>query len=102
VDRLQNKYLHLIFLFLLSVSARGQHLNAGDGVRLTFYNISDQISGDYFVHENKPVDLMNEPEFKEAYRNLRTKLINLYSGATRVLLVTSCEANSGKTTTGCF
>lgn len=47
--------------------------------------------------EERLVTLMNEPVFKEAYRNLRTKLINLYSGATRVILITSCEENSGKT-----
>lgn len=40
----------IILVFILSFNkAEAQKLNPGDGVRLTFLNISDKISGDYYI-----------------------------------------------------
>ena len=56
-------HLQGIFLFicLLSVfighEARSQDLQLGDGVRLTFYNIEDDVSGDYFVMRDGTLQL---------------------------------------------
>jgi protein involved in polysaccharide export with SLBB domain len=43
------KYILIISLFLFGSLAYAQSLNPGDGVRLSFYNISEEISGDYFI-----------------------------------------------------
>lgn len=83
--RLQHKSLYLFFLFLLTFSAHGQRLNAGDGVRLTFYNISDPISGDYFVHEDGRIQLpyvglirVSNRNFAEVKSEITVKYDSLY------------------------
>lgn len=42
----------LICIVCLSQVAISQQLHPGDGVKLTSYNISDALSGDYFVQKN--------------------------------------------------
>ncbi len=42
----------LAVIFISCISIFAQDLNPGDGIRLTFYNLEDQISGDYFVQQN--------------------------------------------------
>lgn len=43
-------YRFLIFLIIFTaVSSFGQKLNPGDGVRIIFLNITDNISGDYYI-----------------------------------------------------
>lgn len=42
---------------LLSINAIGQILNPGDGVRITFFNISDNISGDYYIQQGGNLQL---------------------------------------------
>ena len=42
---------------LLASNAFSQQLNPGDGVRLTFYNISDAESGDFFVQKDGNIQL---------------------------------------------
>lgn len=48
------KYLCSILLMLLTVLGYSiaQGLNPGDGVRITLYNVSDPVSGDYYILEN--------------------------------------------------
>ncbi len=48
------KVLILLFVVLYSfpLSIFSQRLNPGDGVRISFFNITDQITGDYFVQED--------------------------------------------------
>lgn len=55
------KTLSLIFAYILvsmifSVSL-SQELKPGDGVRITFYNVSDAISGDYFAQQDGFIQL---------------------------------------------
>ena len=45
------------FLLLMSQPLLAQRLNLGDGVRLTFYNIEDEVSGDYFVMNDWTIQL---------------------------------------------
>ena len=49
------------FICLLSLlfvhDTRAQNLQLGDGVRLTFYNIEDDVSGDYFVMRDGTIQL---------------------------------------------
>jgi protein involved in polysaccharide export with SLBB domain len=51
------RYFFLFYLIVCSHSVWAQQLNPGDGLRLTFYNISDEISGDYFVQQDGKIQL---------------------------------------------
>lgn len=56
------KYSGIIFIIVLtllnlSASLRAQYLNPGDGVRITFFNISDKISGDYYIQQDGQIQL---------------------------------------------
>ena len=46
-------------LLILNIAPfiRAQYLNPGDGVRITFFNISDKISGDYFIQQDRQIQL---------------------------------------------
>jgi polysaccharide export outer membrane protein len=49
------KYIFFISFFLFLNIAKlsiAQELDPGDGVRLTFFNISEEFSGDYYVQQN--------------------------------------------------
>ncbi|MEJ2636732.1 MAG: polysaccharide biosynthesis/export family protein [Calditrichia bacterium] len=50
------KYYFLFFVFMTSTSI-AQGLNPGDGVRVTLYNISDPITGDYFTQQDGNIQL---------------------------------------------
>jgi protein involved in polysaccharide export with SLBB domain len=43
------KIIIIFFLVFTVKELRCQQLNPGDGIRLTLYNISDKVSGDYYV-----------------------------------------------------
>lgn len=47
----------VLFVLILAFSARAQYLNPGDGVRITFLNITDQISGDYYIQQDGKIQL---------------------------------------------
>ncbi len=49
-------YSFLFFVFMTSTSV-AQGLNPGDGVRVTLYNISDPITGDYFTQQDGNIQL---------------------------------------------
>ncbi len=49
--------LTIILLLIASVSNYAQYLNPGDGVRIAFFNISDKISGDYFIQQDGNLQL---------------------------------------------
>lgn len=82
------RYLFLIILsLLLSHPLKGfaQRLNPGDGVRLTFYNITDRISGDYFVQPDSSLQLpylgqmpIGNLPFEEIKRQIVRKYSELY------------------------
>lgn len=42
---------------LLSLNLHAQQLNAGDGIRISFLDINDLITGDYFIQPNGLVNL---------------------------------------------
>lgn len=54
-----NHFLVCLFALclLLVPQAIAQQLQLGDGVRLTFYNIDDEISGDYFIMNDGSLQL---------------------------------------------
>lgn len=45
-------FFTLIIVFSSISGLYSQILNPGDGVRIIFYNISDNISGDYYIQQN--------------------------------------------------
>lgn len=76
---------HLILIFLLSVlvpNISAQKLSPGDGVRITFLNITDQISGDYFIQQDGNIQLPFIGIVKTTnidYRILKQTIFNKYS-----------------------
>lgn len=46
-----------IFLIFATSLLQAQYLNPGDGVRISFFNISDKISGDYFIQQDRNIQL---------------------------------------------
>lgn len=74
-------YFVVIFLFFISVKSYSEQFTAGDGVRITFYNISDQISGDYFVQTDGNIQLpyiglINIVD--KNFESIRTEIIGKY------------------------
>jgi polysaccharide export outer membrane protein len=54
------KKVFIIIIFLANFSLESlsaQELNPGDGVKVTFFNITDPISGDYFVQQDGNIQL---------------------------------------------
>jgi polysaccharide export outer membrane protein len=47
--------LGLVYLFIPNIKA--QTLNPGDGVRITFLNIQDAITGDYYIQQDGNIQL---------------------------------------------
>lgn len=43
--------------YLFTPNIKAQTLNPGDGVRITFLNITDQITGDYFIQQDGNIQL---------------------------------------------
>lgn len=56
---MQKLFLFLLFALIISFSQNlfSQDINPGDGVRITFYNISDPITGDYFSQQDGAIQL---------------------------------------------
>lgn len=50
-------FITTFFLIVLCSLLHSEEFIPGDGVRITFYNISDQISGDYFVQTDGNIQL---------------------------------------------
>ena len=81
------KKLLIIFL-ALSVYSQfllAQKLNPGDGVRIIFLNITDEISGDYNIQQDGNIQLpfiglvqTNNIDYKEIKKTIFTKYSGLY------------------------
>jgi len=84
------KYIFLALFFYLSVTSHhlfAQKLDPGDGVRLTFFNISEQISGDYYVQQNYILQLpyagllkLEEKDYSALKQEVVAKYDSLYRG----------------------
>lgn len=79
----------LLFIFLaisvLSQYLSAQKLNPGDGVRIIFLNITDQISGDYYIQQDGNIQLpfiglvqTINIDYKEIKKAIFTKYSELY------------------------
>lgn len=52
-----NKVLVTLAIFMISSTLFAQKLNPGDGVRIIFLNITDQITGDYYIQQDGTLQL---------------------------------------------
>ena len=72
--------VHIAFLVLLfSVNANAQSLQPGDGIKIIFYNIPDQISGDYIIQEDGTVSLPHLGTIKAAGTDVVELKKSIYS-----------------------
>jgi protein involved in polysaccharide export with SLBB domain len=80
------KIFHTIVLGVLltvinTFALKAQYLNPGDGVRIAFFNISDQISGDYYIQQDGKIQLpyaglittTNKP-----YNEIKAEIVSKY------------------------
>ncbi|MGE5429457.1 MAG: polysaccharide biosynthesis/export family protein [Syntrophomonadaceae bacterium] len=83
------KYLALIVfcLTLMSlINIRAQTLNPGDGVRLAFFNITDKISGDYFIQQDRLLQLPFVGTLQtenRSFESLKNEIISKYDSLYR-------------------
>ncbi len=80
---MKKSFLIIIVLSLVFCRyTKAQTLNPGDGIRIIFYNISDTISGDYYIQENGYISLPYLGQIKAAGVNvdsLKTEIFSKYS-----------------------
>ena len=80
-------FLGIFVLFIsFSIASKAQTLKPGDGLRLIFYNISDSISGDYYILEDGSVSLPYLGKIRATNRNidsLKQEILNKYSNLYR-------------------
>lgn len=84
------KYLFLLLFFFVINFLNplfAQTLDPGDGVRLTFFNISEEISGDYYVQQNNILQLpyiglikLEDNDYKTIKKVITAKYDSLYRG----------------------
>ena len=83
------KYLVFVFVvslsLLVSIDSLAQELNPGDGVRISFIDITDLISGDYFVEPNQVINMpfigvvdVRNKDFKEVEAQIIARYDSLY------------------------
>lgn len=79
------KKLLITMFFLTAISLQAQVLNPGDGVRVIFYNVTEKITGDYFIQLDGKVQLpyiglidARDREFKDIKSEITGKYDSLY------------------------
>ena len=76
----------LVLFLLFNIAGEAQTLHPGDGVKLIFYNISDSISGEYYIQEDGNIALPYLGNIKAANRNidsLKQEIFSKYSNIYR-------------------
>lgn len=75
-------YFVIIFVLTAGIKSQAQTLLPGDGIKIIFYNISDSISGEYFIQDNGNVSLPYLGQIAAANRSIdsiRTEIYAKYS-----------------------
>ena len=78
---MKKKYFILLIVVSSFSGLYGQILNPGDGVRIIFYNISDNISGDYFIQQNGFLQLPfigNIDTRNRDFKFIKTQIVTKY------------------------
>ncbi len=78
------KLLFITFILFISTNLKinAQSLQPGDGLKLIFYNITDTISGDYYIQEDGTISLPYLGKILAVHRNidsLKAEIYNKYS-----------------------
>jgi polysaccharide export outer membrane protein len=76
----------LIIILSFSLVAFSQQLSPGDGVKLTFYNISDDFSGEYFVQTDWNIQFPYIGSIRvknRSFGSIRAEIVNKYRGIYR-------------------
>ena len=83
--KIQFALLTASFSFILCLNSFAQQLNPGDGVRITFRDIKDLISGDYYIEPDGVLSLpfigsinTNNTDFTNVKRQIISKYDSLY------------------------
>jgi len=75
-------FIVLILICLPVMILQAQKLNPGDGVRITFLNITDQITGDYYIQQDGNLQLPFIGLVRTTnidYKDIRLTIFNKYS-----------------------
>lgn len=82
---MKNLFIVFVALILFNTISYTQILNPGDGVRIIFYNINDNISGDYYIQQDGLLQLpfignidTRNRDFKFIKNQIVTKYDSLY------------------------
>jgi len=79
-------FLATTIFFFMSLSSLAQVLNPGDGVRITFHDITDAISGDYFVEPDGIISLPfvgNINAINRNFQDVKSQIIFRYDSLYR-------------------
>src|SRR3972149_7633215 len=79
-------FLAATIFFFMSLSSFAQVLNPGDGVRITFHDITDIISGDYFVEPDGIISLPfvgNINAINRNFQDVKSQIIFRYDSLYR-------------------
>ncbi len=79
---MRNLLFIVLFAFILtSTDSYSQILNPGDGVRIIFYNINDNISGDYYIQQDGLLQLPfigNIDTRNRDFRYIKNQIVTKY------------------------
>jgi len=80
---MKNLFYFIILLFItLNIKSYSQTLRPGDGLKLIFFNITDSISGDYYIQDDGTISLPYLGKIVAAGVNtdsLKTEIYDKYS-----------------------
>ncbi len=75
----------VLLILVSTILLHAQYLNPGDGVRITFLNITDQISGDYYIQQDGKIQLpyiglisTTQKPYPDIKNEIKTKYDSLY------------------------
>jgi polysaccharide export outer membrane protein len=75
----------IVFLIFLSLELHAQDINPGDGIRISFLDIQDLITGDYYIQPNGLLNLpligvieTKSKDFKEIRSEIEARYDSLY------------------------
>ena len=77
----------IILIYFIPNQLPAQKLEPGDGVRITFFNITDDISGDYYIQSNNILQLphvgliaLDQKDYNTLKNEIVAKYDSLYRG----------------------
>ena len=73
--------LTVLSILITAFQIHAQYLNPGDGVRITLFNITDKISGDYYIHQDGNLQLPYLgliPTLNRSYTAIKAEIVEKY------------------------